>query len=213
MTAPVPEEGPPTGGGGNIFTRKLGPFPLWVWMGLGLAVALAWTNYSKNKKAASQAQSASGTLPTTQTASGSTPASLIPQFVNQVYNQESPPIVTVNNNQTTPVTVNNNENDKDKNPKPPPPSPTPGPVAPPPPRPNPAPQGQWVTVGVWTSTNAPWNSTLWGIAQHIYGNGALYPKIWAANRPGVLRPDGTMQNPADNNPNLIHPGDRVWVPT
>lgn len=83
------------GGGGNLFTRKLGPLPMWAWMGVGLGAALAYTSWSKNKKAAAAAAAGpptAGTLPTTQTASGSTPASLIPQFVNQVYNQESPPV-------------------------------------------------------------------------------------------------------------------------
>lgn len=88
----------PGGGdaGGNIFTRKLGPLPMWAWMGIGLGGALAFTSWSRNKKAAADAKdkSTSGTLPTTQTASGSTPASLIPQFVNQVYTQGTPPAVT-----------------------------------------------------------------------------------------------------------------------
>lgn len=209
MTAPV-EEGPPTGGGGSVFTRKLGPFPTWVWMGLGLAAMLAYASISKNKKAAAAAaQQNTGTLPTNPTASGSTPASLIPQFVNQVYNQESPPTVNLTNNVTTPVTVKNTENEKTT--VTPPATPPPPSATPPPPKPAPQPpQGQWVTVGVWTSTNAPWNSTLWGIAQHIYGNGALYPKIFAANKSGVMRPDGTAGFISD--PNLIHPGDRIWVP-
>lgn len=93
------ENDAPGGGGGhgNVFTRKLGPLPMWAWMGIGLGVALGVTSWSKNKKAAAAAKNApptSGTLPTMQTASGSTPASLIPQFVNQVYNQETPPAST-----------------------------------------------------------------------------------------------------------------------
>lgn len=199
------EETPPGGGGGsdNPLTRKLGAFPLWVWLGLGLAGALAYANWHKSKTAASQ-QSLNGSLPTTQTASGSTPASLIPQFVNQVYENPTPPVVNVN----TPVTVNN-------------PPGAPGPAGPPGPggppggddhghNPPPKPAGTWVTAGVWSSTNAPWNSTLWGIAQHVYGNGAQYPKIFAANKVGVMRPDGTAG--FISNPNLIHPGDRIFVP-
>jgi hypothetical protein len=83
--------------GGNVFTRKLGPLPMWAWMGIGLGGALAVTSWSKNKKAAAAAAAGpnpNGTLPSQQTASGSTPASLIPQFVNQVYNQETPPAAT-----------------------------------------------------------------------------------------------------------------------
>lgn len=98
------------GGGGNVFKRKLGPLPMWAWMGIGLGVALAYTSWTKNKKAeaaAKQGPPTSGTLPTQQTASGSTPASLIPQFVNQVYNQESPPIVSAPTSAptTNPVTM------------------------------------------------------------------------------------------------------------
>lgn len=212
MSAPMQEDAP--GGGneggssaGNIFTRKLGAFPLWVWMGLGLAGVLALSNWKKQKATAATANQ--GNLPTAQTASGSTPASLIPQFVNQVYENPSPPVINVgpfNNTQTTttPVTVNP---PPVQPPHPPPNSPPPNSPPPPPP---PQAAGQWVTVGVWTSTNAPWNSTLWGIAQHTYGNGALYPKIFAANKQGVVRPDGTSG--FISNPNLIHPGDRIWVP-
>lgn len=81
------------GQGGSFLTRKLGPLPMWAWMGVGLGAALAYTSWSKNKKAAAMAsqQAQNGTLPTTNTASGSTPASLIPQFVNQVYTNQSPP--------------------------------------------------------------------------------------------------------------------------
>jgi hypothetical protein len=87
------------GGGSNVLTRKLGPIPVWAWMGVGLGIALAYTSIKKNKAAASataqqSATAATGQLPTMQTASGSTPASLIPQFVNQVFNQESPPVAS-----------------------------------------------------------------------------------------------------------------------
>lgn len=208
MTQPAPmTEEPPGGGGGggnNPFTRHMGPFPLWVWMGLGLAIVLAYANWSKAKKGAANANQ--GTLPTAQTASGSTPASLIPQFVNQVYENPSPPVINVgpfNNTQTvTPPPVEDTDNDHPHPPGPP--------TGPPPGPPHPQPAGQWVTVAPWSSTNAPWNSTLWGIAQHTYGNGALYPKIFAANKQGIVRPDGTSG--FISNPNLIHPGDRIFVP-
>ena len=215
MTAPVNDAPPgdggePQGGGGGVLGRRVGNFPLWVWIGLGLAGLLAYSSYKKNKTA-QQTTAQSGTLPTTQTASGSTPASLIPQFVNQVYDNPTPPVVNVTTNSTTPVNVTNNiPTAPSPTPTPAPPPPARPPAAPPPP-PTPAPPaGQWVTVGVWNSTNAPWNSTLWGIAQHVYGNGALYPKIFAANKQGVMRPDGTAGPIA--NPNLVYPGERIWVP-
>ena len=43
--------------------------------------------------------------------------------------------------------------------------------------------------------------SLWKIAAHYYGNGALYPKIIAAN-PGQLKDDKSV----------IHPGDVLIVP-
>lgn len=212
----MPDDAPGgnAGGGGGAFSRKMGAFPLWVWMGLGLAGVLAYSNWKKNKAAASQTASSQTTLgaagQTGQTYANSYDASLIPQFVNQTYTEVSPPVVNVgpfNNNQTQTVTPPPPPPPHDHEPPPPAPTPTPQPA------PNPIPQppaGQWVTVAPWSSYNAPWNSTLWGIAQHTYGNGALYPKIFAANRVGVVRPDGTSG--FISNPNLIHPGDRIWVP-
>ena len=197
------------GGGGGTFNKKMGAFPLWVWMGLGLAGLLAVSNWKKNKAAASQTASSQTTLgaagQTGQTYANSYDASLIPQFVNQTYTEVSPPIVNVGPfNQSQQQTQTQTQSAP-----PPPPSPQPTPQ----PAPNPTPQppaGQWVTVSPWSSVNAPWNSTLWGIAQHTYGNGALYPKIFAANKTGVVRPDGTSGT--INNPNLIYPGQRIWVP-
>lgn len=42
--------------------------------------------------------------------------------------------------------------------------------------------------------------TLWGIAKRYYGNGALYNKIYEANR-SIMK-----------NPNLIYPGQKVVIP-
>ena len=52
-------------------------------------------------------------------------------------------------------------------------------------------------VGHWPA----WDSTLWGIAQHYYGNGALWPKIYAANQAKI-----------GPNANLIHPGLVLTIP-
>lgn len=81
------------GSGGNVFTRKLGPLPMWAWMGVGLGAALALTSWRGNKKAESDAKSSpQGGL--NAPAGNSVPGSLIPQFVNQVYTQSSPPSVS-----------------------------------------------------------------------------------------------------------------------
>lgn len=204
-----PQEGGGGGGTGGTFSRPIGRFPLWVWMGLGLAGALVFSNWSKNKKAAAATANQGQAVPNTLTAAGSTSASLIPQFVNQVYDNPTPPVVNVTD--TTPVTINNPAPAAPTPPPPvvqapsPPPAPTPRPAPPPAPVPQ-APQGQWVTVTPW---NTP-TSTLWGIARQVYGNGADWPRIFNANRIGVMRPDGTQG--AISNPNLIYKGERVWVP-
>lgn len=83
---------------GNVFTRKIGPLPMWAWMGIALALAIVYYLYKKHESGSSSSTSSS------QNSSMNTPggvdASLVPQFVNQVYNQETPPTapnVTVNN--------------------------------------------------------------------------------------------------------------------
>ncbi len=64
-------------GGGNVFTRKIGPLPMWVWLLIGLGLIGAYV-YWKRNQAAQQAQ------PTAN-------ASQVPQFVNQVYTNQVPP--------------------------------------------------------------------------------------------------------------------------
>lgn len=66
---PTDEGGRPqrTGGGDNVFTRKLGPAPVWLWMLGGLGVALGVFYFRKNKQtqaaAASTAQDTSSQTP------------------------------------------------------------------------------------------------------------------------------------------------------
>ncbi len=67
---------------GNVFTRKLGPLPMWAWMGIGLAVALGYYFWKNNL-------SSSGSSTPNQT----TASSQVPQFVNQTYVQGTPPVV------------------------------------------------------------------------------------------------------------------------
>jgi len=81
-----------SGGGGNVFTHKLGPLPTWVWIviiGLGIVAWSWWKN-----KSASAASAAN-------TSASSTPADQVPQFVNQTYTTVTPPSVNVTN--TTPA--------------------------------------------------------------------------------------------------------------
>jgi hypothetical protein len=44
----------PPAGGGNFFTRKLGPFPMWVWIGIGVAALY----FYESRKAAASTSSA-----------------------------------------------------------------------------------------------------------------------------------------------------------
>lgn len=61
----------------------------------------------------------------------------------------------------------------------------------------PAPSHHTVTVTPWPSKN----STLYGIAQSVYGNGNLWPKIYQANKQKI-----------GGNPNLIFAGTVLTIP-
>jgi hypothetical protein len=90
-------------------------------MGVGLAIALGYYFVKKNKAASTASSSgATGTTGGTSTPGGTTTSSLIPQFVNQVYSQPSPPAdVTVNNNTTnTPAAVPTPPPEQHKTPQP-----------------------------------------------------------------------------------------------
>ena len=66
--------------GGNVFTRKIGPLPMWAWLAIVSAVILGYAWY-KNR------QSGSSTASQSSTAN----ASQVPQFVNQTYTTVQPP--------------------------------------------------------------------------------------------------------------------------
>lgn len=73
-------------------------------------------------------------------------------------------------------------------------------IRPPTPAPSSAPPSGTPRPAATTYTVRPGDS-LWAIAQRFYGNGALWPRIYAANR-GVI----------GANPNLIYPGERLVIP-
>jgi hypothetical protein len=77
-TAP---EAPARGKKENVFTRKIGPLPMWAWVGIIGAVILGWSLY-KSKTSGGTAASQTG---------ATTDASQVPQFVNQTYAQPGPP--------------------------------------------------------------------------------------------------------------------------
>jgi hypothetical protein len=109
----MPEE-PARGGNGNVFTRKIGPLPMWAWMGIALAVALVFHLVEKNKAGSSGTSNATSTGSASNQSSGGVnspggvDSSLVPQFVNQTYVDSQPPVapnVTVNNTVPAPPTV------------------------------------------------------------------------------------------------------------
>lgn len=86
-----------TGGGGSFLTRKVGPLPMWGWGAIVLLLAVFYAMYSKKKSAAASASTSNSS---TVDSPGGVDSSLVPQFVNQVYTQGTPPAapnVTVNN--------------------------------------------------------------------------------------------------------------------
>lgn len=195
-----------SGGTKSFVTQKLGPLPVWVYGLTGLAAAVLYSQWKKNKAAAT---------PTDD-----------PGLVNGVRlvgGDQTPPLVF--QNYSTDVNTFNWAPPGGGRPHPPSPAPVPAPLpigipeaTPPPatpaprpaptpaPSPAPAPSGQWVTVAKWGNP-APWNSTLWGIAQHFGRGGSstnwLY--IWNA-------PQNAAEKARRKDPKLIQPGDRLWVP-
>lgn len=94
-----------------------------------------------------------------------------------------------------PITVDTPTGTPDPTPDPTP-EPTPSPVPTPPP-------GHWELVTKYTSRNPPWNSTISGMAAHF--GISPWSVIW--NHPNNAALRGQR-----GRPELIRPGDRVWIP-
>jgi hypothetical protein len=94
MTTP-PQPAPKSGG--NVFTRHVGPLPMWAWMGIALVLALG---YYLIKKKGSSSTSSGGTSPSTVDTPGGEDSSLVPQFVNQTYVQGAPPAAPASSGST-----------------------------------------------------------------------------------------------------------------
>ena len=80
--APTAPAAPAQGKRGNVFTRKLGPLPMWAWLLIGIALILGYVYY--------RSKTSAGSSTADQTAAG-TDASQVPQFVNQTYTTVQPP--------------------------------------------------------------------------------------------------------------------------
>lgn len=85
------------------------------------------------------------------------------------------------------------------------PTTTPTPTPMPTPAPSSTPHNLWVTVVRFTTSNPPWASTIWGIANH-YGYGNNWGIVW--NHPN----NAALRARRSNEPRNIQPGDRVYVP-
>jgi nucleoid-associated protein YgaU len=198
MAAPQPSR---PSGGGNILTQRLGPLATWVWLLIGTllvgAIALYLRHKAGNKTSATAGQAAPG-----QTAG----VQQVPDIILQNYEGANTQTVgpTTVNPAAPPVTPPSQPPPEPPEPAEPPGRKPPGkppvhqPVKPKPP----AAQYQTVTVGRWTATPgknnlAPWNSTLWGIAEHYKVQGGFQE---LAKLNGI------------KNPNLIHPGQKIRVP-
>lgn len=86
-TGTGPAGGAATGGGGGplgFLNRKMGFLPLWGWLALLLVFAVGYYFFKKNQTTTAQPATAAANQSTTN-------SSLIPQFVNQVYTNGSPP--------------------------------------------------------------------------------------------------------------------------
>lgn len=91
-------EAPPGGGGGNVFKRKIGPLPMWAWLAIGAAIIGLYVIWRKNQASQAAASSTAGT---------STPASDVPQFINQTYTTVTPPAAPAPVAAATPGPVTN----------------------------------------------------------------------------------------------------------
>lgn len=81
MSEAAPERAAPARSGGNMFTQKIGPLPMWAWVGIAAAILVVWRLYSSKQSQSSQAS----------TAASSTAADQVPQFVNQTYTTVTAP--------------------------------------------------------------------------------------------------------------------------
>jgi nucleoid-associated protein YgaU len=179
-----------------------GPLPAVAWMGLGLGGLLAVAVWRKNKEG-----SAPGNDPTAPTG----------DIAGRVPGNQTAPYVFVTDigpfqfpkQDPTPITVTIPEappgGGRTEPPAQPPPPAQPVPPAPQAPA-APVRSGQTVTVAKYTSKNPPWNSTLWGIAQRILGNGNLWGNVWNAPENAALR----ARRGGDYH--KIQAGDQIFVP-
>jgi hypothetical protein len=104
MTTPSQPATPPkASGGGNVFTRKMGPLPMWAWMAIMLVLA---GGYYLIKGKGSSSSTTGSTSASTVDTPGGVDSSLVPQFVNQTYVQGAPPAAPAATTSTSASPIN-----------------------------------------------------------------------------------------------------------
>lgn len=181
------EPGSGAGLQGSFVMQKTGPLPNWVWMLLGLGVALGIA-YWKSAKAKKENPDAAATGPNGVNR-GKTGSAADDYYV--FVDADS----TVNTQYAAPPGGGR------------------GRPGGPRPDPSPAPDGEMVSVTQWNKKNAPWNSTIYGIAEKLWGNGNAWKQIWYAPQNTRLRELRSTGQYEDKGWENIQPGDKVWVPT
>ncbi len=175
--------------GGNFFTRKFGPFPVWGWVAGGTGGLLALSVWRNNKQSNADAAAAA------QTDNSTVPADQVPDYIFQNYS-------------TTNVTTGAEEPGTPTTPHPPvqpPPSrggkpPTAGPGIPrPPSKPVKAPRTYVVKHG----------DTLSSIAKRY---GTTWQSLWTYNTTSGNRPAATIAQLKKRGPNLLYAGETIYIP-
>jgi hypothetical protein len=178
-----PAKGSGVGLQGSFVMQKTGPLPNWGWMAIGLGAALGYAAWKSSKAKKDKAATDTTTGPNGAKAGANGSANGITYaFVDA----DS----TVNTQYAYPPGGGRPPGGPDRRP-----------------HPSQAPDGQYVSVAKWTGSDGPWNSTLYGIAAHLWNDGDSWQAIWNAPQ------NSKLKQRTENNPEEIQPGDKIWVPS
>ena len=183
----MPPEGE-GGGAGGFLTKKYMGLPGYVWL-IGVAVLAYLYFRTKSGSGTSGSNSTAATTPSNANSGTSTTGNTTfgPPTTNLTINSQ----YAQTSSSTAGVPAPRHAT----------PNPQPTPLPKPPTKKavttvkTPAKAAPIVTVTKWTATNTPWNSTLWGIANHYNTTVANLLKL----------------NPQIKNANLVYPGEKVKV--